>query len=87
MQENIDALQDGDARDLLFQVAEREPGIIIDILAAVNVAAPVVQPAADVDWCVCTHCVEMATDRENLCCRNAENNCLSRQPVSIIFVV
>ena len=73
------------ARELLLQVAEREPGIILDIMAAGQRLEPEVDPRApdrdELFWCICGNCIEMPTDAERICCRHDAHNCLSRHPV------
>ncbi|XP_038073011.1 P2X purinoceptor 7-like [Patiria miniata] len=78
--DDIGRLNLEEARDLLFQAAERNPGMLLDILMVHPPPPPV--PDQPLEWCTCTHCRQMPTDEECVCCGMSAENCIARHPVS-----
>ena len=81
-----------DRKNMLYQLAERMPGVILSIIQhqqASEPPPPTHPPAAilDPDWCICTHCRQMATEVERLCCRQVPQRCISTLAVSVTLFV
>lgn len=75
MVENMD---EGAMRGLLRNIAERQPGLLLDMWE--------LQPRAEgpgyqvqPPWCTCGKCQEMPTVEEQLCCAGGQDNCLSEE--------
>ena len=78
----ITALDEQQVREMLHQVASRQPGLLIDLFEQ--------QPRSQgppheeqPDWCTCGRCIPMPSAMEEVCCRGAIDNCLTLQPVSL----
>lgn len=72
-------------RELLHQVAERQPGLLFDIWERQPRQEGDGPEAMQPHWCSCTRCREMPQFVENLCCRGDADNCFSTHPVCITF--
>ncbi|XP_071792702.1 P2X purinoceptor 7-like [Asterias amurensis] len=76
----VEDLGEKGRKDLLRSLCERMPGLVLNILeTSSNPAPPHHPPAAQLSpsWCVCTHCREMPTQQEKLCCQQRPNRCIS----------
>ena len=82
-QDMVDELDGVSAKQLLKQVIERNPSLILDVAAKLSPEEPIPCPHPEVpSWCVCQHCRDMPTDLEKLCCGMRPDLCSSTQPVS-----
>lgn len=72
---------DGQAmRRLLPRLADRQPGLFLDIWELQPRAeGPAHQ--AQPHWCLCGKCLDMPIAEEELCCAGGQDNCLSDEPV------
>ncbi|KAL3873087.1 hypothetical protein ACJMK2_036246, partial [Sinanodonta woodiana] len=75
-------------QDLLCKIVETHPKFVFNMKSTEEqqggyYSAPGVTA---LDWCRCTHCREMPSDEEKMCCNQLPMNCLSRlQPKLIKF--
>ncbi|KAJ8043566.1 hypothetical protein HOLleu_10715 [Holothuria leucospilota] len=71
---------DGQAmRRLLPRLADRQPGLFLDIWELQPRAeGPAHQ--AQPHWCLCGKCLDMPIAEEELCCAGGQDNCLSDEP-------
>ncbi|KAJ8032749.1 P2X purinoceptor 7 [Holothuria leucospilota] len=66
-------------RRLLWRLAERQPGLFLDIWELQPRAeGPAHQ--AQPHWCLCGKCLDMPIAEEELCCASGQDNCLSDEP-------
>jgi hypothetical protein len=78
------------AKETLCQVVERQPGLIFDILdrVASGQGQPGYHPqpgSSAPQWCYCSHCREMPTVAERVCCGYLPEHCLSLLPVNVFI--
>lgn len=66
-------------QQLLLSVAERNSGMLLDLLRAPPAPEHPPQPPEQLvpGWCVCTHCRPMRRDVELVCCGLQPANCIS----------
>jgi hypothetical protein len=85
----IAGLNEDECRQLLLQLTEKQPSLILDAMDLKNKQrSPTKSPGpsnGSPDWCVCLHCLEMPTDAEKLCCGKTPEDCISILPVSIFL--
>ena len=81
----IDHLSSVEAKQLLKEIAARQPAVILDVAAMLSARQPVEdQPGPSSDqpsWCVCSHCPMMDRDQDRICCGMAPQYCDSQRPV------
>ncbi|XP_050401003.2 P2X purinoceptor 7-like [Patella vulgata] len=81
----------GDKAKELLLAAEKMPGLVFDIAeSATKSTTQATDPdntdpgpstcIESADWCTCSHCREMPTDEEKLCCNMAPEFCISLRP-------
>ncbi|KAL3891404.1 hypothetical protein ACJMK2_003666 [Sinanodonta woodiana] len=82
LRERVSHLTDEGRQDLLCKIVEAHPQFVFDILMkSTEEQQGGYHPAPGVtalDWCRCTHCREMPSDEEKMCCNQLPMNCLSR---------
>ncbi|XP_076116808.1 P2X purinoceptor 7-like [Mytilus galloprovincialis] len=80
--ERVSQLTDGARQDLITKMVEKHPQFVFDILtASTNQPQEGHHPSSGVagpSWCRCSHCREMPTEGERVCCNQIPLNCISR---------
>ena len=76
-------MSEEDAKETLYQALERKPGIVFDILDRISGPGGYhPQPGETTpQWCCCTHCREMPSMVERVCCGYIPEYCISTSPV------
>lgn len=86
-QSAIEELTHEQCKELLFEAASKQPALLMDFFhAADGHYSPPRPPAPSGNapiWCTCSHCREMPTDLERLCCGKIPERCLAMKPVCI----
>ncbi|XP_061167593.1 P2X purinoceptor 7-like [Saccostrea echinata] len=83
LQERIHNMPEDSLRDLMFQLCQRNPSLVFDVLEESSRAqggghhSPA-RVQGQPDWCTCSYCREMPTQVERVCCGQTEQNCFSR---------
>lgn len=75
----VDNLDPGAMRNLLRNLAERQPALVLEVWEQQPQAAGPV-PQDQPHWCNCGKCKEMHGMLEEVCCRGGLDNCLSLEP-------
>ncbi len=87
-QDLVENMDDLGRKKLLSDVAERMPGVVLNLIEQQSSGPPpVTHPPAsttDPDWCICGNCREMPTDAERLCCRQVPQRCIATLAVSAV---
>ena len=68
-------------RKVLRLVLDKTPGVLFDIMDPEG-DPPQQPPTGEVDWCICSNCIQMPTVAERVCCGYQPQNCLTTWPVS-----
>ena len=80
-----------DHRRFTARILDRQPGLVFDLMAEFRQVRlgfqpdpqpdpPPPQEMPRLDWCVCSFCRNMNTDREKVCCGQDPENCKSLLP-------
>ena len=78
--------------DLIRRMCEKHPQFVFDVLIGSTQEQGGYHPDHRPDnepsltWCRCTHCREMPTEVETVCCDQAPHNCYSRLQVSHFYL-
>ena len=91
-QERISTLTEKTKDDLLRRMGEKHPQFVFDVLIRSTQEQgwyhpdprPTNEPSPT--WCRCTHCREMPTEAEKVCCDQAPQNCYYRLQVSHFYL-
>ncbi|KAL5021389.1 hypothetical protein ScPMuIL_000544 [Solemya velum] len=82
----IDTLSEEQMREILQKMAAKFPSLVLDLCedaAGAGVpgpGGPDPGPQPTPAWCVCSHCRDMPTDEERLCCGKRPEHCFSILP-------
>lgn len=90
LQELIDQLSGNEAKNLLKELSTIMPQVILEVSDLLTRRRnreygppPPPPPEKGVpSWCVCTHCTQMNSAAERVCCEMRPELCLSQRPVS-----
>ena len=91
-QERISTLTEKIKDDLLRRMREKHPQFVFDVLIRSTQEQgwynPDPRPANEPSptWCRCTHCREMPTEAEKVCCDQAPQNCYHSLQVSHFYL-
>ena len=83
-QECTSTLTEETKDDLIRRMCEKHPQFVFDVLIGSTQEQGGYHPDPRPDnepsltWCRCTHCREMPTEAETVCCDQAPHNCYSR---------
>jgi len=83
-QEKIDEMPAEKLRSILKGVLSKTPGVMFDLMEPDGEKNP--PPAADLDWCVCSNCIQMPTLVESVCCGYSPESCVTTWPVSYLLL-
>ena len=88
-QEQVELLSQDELKELVWRMLEHQPGLVMTLLEKGNPEQgyhPEPSPSTKPNWCKCTNCREMSTERERKFCAYVTANCLSKHPVSSMSV-
>ncbi|XP_062621673.1 uncharacterized protein LOC134283245 [Saccostrea cucullata] len=80
LQERIHNMPENNLRDLVYQLCQRNPSLVFGVLEECSKAErgehhpPPAHMQGQPDWCCCSHCREMPTQVERVCCNQTEQN-------------
>ena len=79
-QEQVELLSQDELKELVCRMLEHQPGLVMTLLEKGNPEQgyhPEPSPSTKPNWCKCTNCREMPTERESKFCAYVTANCLS----------
>ncbi|XP_048778906.2 uncharacterized protein LOC125661448 [Ostrea edulis] len=80
IESKVDALSPDEMRDTLKRVVRENPEYLFSILEPEQRFQPSGGGTVQPSWCICSHCRDMPTPREKVCCQRNPDNCISRLP-------
>lgn len=75
-------MSEADVKKILFETIKRQPGLIFSLLNEGAIDSVDTDKRKYPTWCKCTHCKEMPTLKEKICCNKVPDHCISKLAVS-----
>ena len=87
LKEKLDCLEPGQKDTILEKILNRSPGMMFDVMSLLEEPLHPEPDGALPHWCTCSHCREMDTDLEKVCCRQLPLNCISNMAYMAFYVL